>query len=91
MLLVEKQVVVGQVALSIMGRDKGNLFVITNVVNEEYVQVADGMVRKISKPKLKKIKHLKLKPFIIKSIADKLNCKEIIKDSELANALKALR
>lgn len=40
------------------GRDKGRLFVVIKLVNDKFVLVADGELRKIENPKLKNIKHL---------------------------------
>ncbi|MGF0039538.1 KOW domain-containing RNA-binding protein [Peptoniphilaceae bacterium SGI.131] len=50
--------VVGQIAASKAGRDKGEVFIVYEIVDDEYVLVVDGKVRKIDKPKKKKIKHL---------------------------------
>jgi ribosomal protein L14E/L6E/L27E len=49
---------VGQIVKSKAGRDKGRIFIITEIVDDIYVKVCDGELRKVSKPKLKKIKHL---------------------------------
>ena len=47
----------GQVVRSKAGRDKGRLFVVIKVEGL-YAFVADGSLRKIEKPKKKKMKHL---------------------------------
>lgn len=49
---------VGQIVKSKAGRDKGRIFIITEIVDGIYVKICDGELRKVSKPKLKKIKHL---------------------------------
>ncbi|KAB3535526.1 RNA-binding protein [Alkaliphilus pronyensis] len=49
---------IGQLVRSTKGRDKGRIFVIVRVLDDEYVLIADGDLRKIDKPKKKKIKHL---------------------------------
>ncbi|SHJ66768.1 hypothetical protein SAMN02745751_03090 [Dethiosulfatibacter aminovorans DSM 17477] len=49
---------VGQIVKSKAGRDKGRIFIITEIVDDIYVKICDGELRKVSKPKLKKIKHL---------------------------------
>lgn len=51
---------VGRVVFSKAGRDKGRKLVITEIVDEHYVLVADGSLRKLEKPKRKKRMHLKL-------------------------------
>lgn len=50
---------IGQVVKVSLGRDKGNLFFVVKIINNEYVLIADGKKRKLDKPKLKKVKHLK--------------------------------
>lgn len=50
---------IGQVVKVSLGRDQGNLFFVVKIINNEYVLIADGKKRKLDKPKLKKVKHLK--------------------------------
>lgn len=50
----------GQLALSLAGRDKNRIFMIVDILDENYVVIADGQLRKIDNPKKKKLKHLKL-------------------------------
>ncbi len=49
---------IGQLVRSRAGRDKGKLFLILDVLDDEYVLVVDGKIRKIDRPKKKKLKHL---------------------------------
>ena len=46
----------GQVVISKNGRDKGKYFIILDI-EDEYLFLADGNLRTITKPKKKKIKH----------------------------------
>ena len=48
----------GNIVLSKAGRDKGNYFVVLATVDENFVYIADGDLRKVDNPKLKKCKHL---------------------------------
>lgn len=48
----------GSIVLSKAGRDKGKYFIVLKVVDENFVLVADGDMRKVDNPKLKKCKHL---------------------------------
>ena len=50
---------IGQVVKVSLGRDKGNLFFVVKIINNEYVLIADGKKRKLDKPKLKKVQLLK--------------------------------
>ena len=48
----------GEVVKSKAGRDKGRYFIVRENAGEEYVLIVDGDLRKLEKPKKKKIKHL---------------------------------
>lgn len=53
-----KDISTGQVVKSRAGRDKGRIFLVLDVIDDKYVSVVDGDLRKLDKPKTKKIKHL---------------------------------
>lgn len=72
--------VVGQVVFSKCGRDQGRAFIIVSV-EEEYVYIADGKLRKVDKPKLKKKKHIQKTNTIITWIQEK-----ILEDNKLTNS-----
>jgi len=51
----------GQYAFSLMGHDKGELFVVIDIDEEKgLVYLADGKSRKVEKPKKKNIKHIQI-------------------------------
>ena len=50
---------IGTLVISTSGRDEGRIMMIVEKVDENYVKVADGMMRRKENPKLKKLKHLK--------------------------------
>lgn len=49
----------GDIVYSKAGRDKDKGFIVLEVLDDEYVLIADGDLRKVQKPKKKKMKHLK--------------------------------
>ncbi len=51
------EIKVGSIVRSIAGHDKGSLLLVVALDNG-YAYVADGKLRKIEKPKKKKLKHL---------------------------------
>jgi ribosomal protein L14E/L6E/L27E len=63
---------VGQVVRALAGRDRGRLFIVTEVLDDGYVRIADGAKRKIEAPKRKKSKHLQKYDLIIGSISEAL-------------------
>ncbi|MGI5918094.1 MAG: RNA-binding protein [Christensenellales bacterium] len=89
--MVEYSVEVGRVVESKAGRDKGRLLIITGIVDEQYVTIADGDLRVLERPKKKKLKHLRLRPQILSSIAEKLASGTKVFDAELRSALRAIK
>ena len=51
---------VGNVCVSLAGRDAGLVLVIVGVKDDNFVYITDGKTRRISMPKLKKEKHLSI-------------------------------
>ena len=49
---------VGMLAYSKCGRDRKRLFCVVEIVDTEFVLVADGNLRTLAKPKKKRLKHL---------------------------------
>ena len=73
---------VGQIVKSIAGRDVGRIFLVFKVIDEEYLYLVDGSLRKLDNPKKKKIKHLMIYNDVIDINVENLN------DSFLRKALK---
>lgn len=63
---------IGKVVYSKAGRDKENCFIITAVIDEQYVYICDGSLRKTEKPKKKKLKHLSVTKIVSEEIRDNL-------------------
>lgn len=68
-----KKFVLGEYVVSKAGRDKDRVFIITGILDDLYVTVADGDLRRVENPKKKKLKHLNPINKISEEIADKLN------------------
>ena len=82
-----KEAAVGRLVKSVSGRDSGRYFIIKEIVDGDYVYITDGMLRKIAKPKRKKLKHLELKPVIFEAIALKFTEGTKVFDQEVASAI----
>jgi large subunit ribosomal protein L14e len=78
----------GQIVYSIAGRDKDRIFIIKKVLDENYVLIADGDLRKIDDPKKKKLKHLKITDTIIEDIGQKVDGKHKVADSDVRRAIE---
>jgi len=48
----------GQIVRSKKGRDEGKVFVILDIIDKDYLFLVDGKLRKLDRPKKKKVKHL---------------------------------
>lgn len=48
----------GQYVKSIKGRDINYIFIVSEVLDDKFVRVVDGDLRKVNNPKVKNIKHL---------------------------------
>jgi large subunit ribosomal protein L14e len=81
---------IGSVVLSKAGRDAGRYFVVVGRVDEAYVLLADGQLRKLQSPKKKKVKHLAVKPVTLPSVKEKLERGAGLYDAELRHGLEAL-
>lgn len=73
---------IGQYVRSKAGRDRDRVFLVTQVIDEKFVLIADGDLRRIEKPKKKKIRHLVVINQVSESLKDKLSG-----DGKINNAL----
>ncbi len=73
-----------------MGRDSGMYFIVVEA-DEKYVSLVDGTMRKVERPKRKKIKHVEMTEFYIESIAEKITSGKKISNQDVKKALKEVR
>ena len=86
--MLEISLVPGLVVCSKAGRDSGRYFIVLEILSPEYVLIADGQKHRLSHPKKKKVKHLKLTEDVLESIGRKLTEKRQVFDSEVRSALR---
>jgi ribosomal protein L14E/L6E/L27E len=72
-MLTTTDISLGQFVKSKAGRDKDRIFIIIEIVDEVYVRIVDGDLRRIESPKHKKIKHLAKMNEVSDDIQQKLN------------------
>lgn len=77
----------GQLVRAKAGRDKGKLFFIVQIMDENYVGIADGAGRKIQAPKKKKIMHLQICGFVSDVIKERLENGEKVENAFLRKQL----
>lgn len=78
---------IGRLCYSKAGRDQGRYFIVKEVIDESYVYIVDGMMRKLAAPKKKKRKHLAMKPVVFEGIAEKFASGAKVFDAEIASAI----
>ena len=79
----------GGIVAAIAGRDAGRSFVILKVVDDQYVLIADGELRKVQNPKRKKLRHLSIRPYVAQEIRQCLEQQKLLTDSDVRKALAA--
>lgn len=85
--MTKPQPALGRVVVSRQGRDKGRAMLIVGIVDEEYVLVADGDLRRIERPKKKKRKHLDCKSVVHEGTAQALAAGKTLLDADVRRAL----
>lgn len=72
---------IGQLVKSKAGRDKDRLFIIIGIIDDQYVTIVDGDLRRVEAPKRKKIRHLSK----INRVSETVQ--QLLPDGELTNPL----
>ncbi|MDO8685800.1 MAG: RNA-binding protein [Clostridiales bacterium] len=81
---------VGEIVFSKAGRDKGRPFLVVSEAGAEYIFLADGELRKVEKPKKKKVKHVAFTGYIIESFKERLENGNKIGNSEVRKLISGL-
>lgn len=68
-----RDITIGQLVKSRAGRDKGNIFIVLDIIDDRHVSIVDGDLRKLDKPKKKKVKHLIVYNTVITDFKNKIN------------------
>ena len=80
------EIKVGSVVRSKAGRDKGDFFIVL-AMEDNYVYMANGNLRKVDQPKKKKLKHLQGTEQVSEFIINKLSQGLKVTNSEVRKAL----
>ena len=76
----------GLVVKSKAGRDKGDLFIVIRTEGE-FAYIANGNLRKVDRPKKKKLKHLEVTDYVSEFVQNRLKTLGKVTNQELRNAL----
>lgn len=80
----------GQVVKSRAGRDKDRYFIVVGLQDERFVLLADGDLRRLDRPKKKKILHVAICNTVIDEVKTKLEGGKKVTNAELRRHLKDL-
>lgn len=83
--------IVGQLVSSKAGRDADRYFLIYEVLDQSFVRVVDGDLRRVEAPKRKSIKHLKPYQMVAEELADKVKGGQRVTNAEVRKAIEGLR
>ena len=74
---------VGRVVISKAGRDRGRAFLVVGEVDDDFVMVANGALRKMDHQKKKRRKHLKPTGRVVEALRERLSQGKPVEDHEL--------
>ena len=77
----------GCVVVSKAGRDRGRLFLVVGELDDDFVMVANGALRKMDRQKKKRRKHLKPTGRVVEALRDRLSQGKPVEDHELRDWL----
>lgn len=80
---MDENILLGKVVNSKAGRDMHRKFIVVGIVNSEYVYISDGDLRKIEKPKKKKVKHLDFTGIVAEEVKDLILSKKEVTNSKI--------
>lgn len=80
------EIKVGSLVISKAGRDKGDMFIVLSI-SDGYAYLANGELRKVDRPKKKKLKHLQGTNMVSEFIANKIEVIGKVTNSEVRKAL----
>ena len=78
----------GGICQSLKGRDKDRFYLIKDVNGDGTVMLVDGNFKRLAAPKKKNLKHIRLLPDTVESIAEKLLAGKQVFDTEVYSALR---
>ena len=85
--MIRPQPELGSAVVPRMGRDAGRPMLVIGVVDENYVLVADGMLRRVCNPKKKKLKHLNWKNVVHEGVAQMFAQGDLPTDAQVRQAI----
>ena len=80
-------VAVGQLAVSKRGRDRGEPYLVLEIIDEDFVYLINGDKRRIENPKRKNIKHLLFYPAVAEHLAQQWEAGQQVSNIEIRKVI----
>ncbi|MGE5372714.1 MAG: RNA-binding protein [Solirubrobacterales bacterium] len=81
---------IGRLVISKSGRDEGKPFAVLKVLNDRFVIVADGDLRKVENPKMKNIRHIQVTNRGIPEIVELMKSGGTIENHKLRKIIRGM-
>jgi hypothetical protein len=81
---------VGQLVRSKAGRDAGLYLLVLGVRDAQFVVVADGKLRRVARPKLKRVRHLEVLSVRVREAEVRFAAPSVVTDRTVAEAISEL-
>ena len=78
---------IGSIVISKAGRDQGRRFLVVGEVDDDFVMIADGELRKMDRQKKKRRRHLKPTGIVVTELQARLAKGQPVQDHELRSWL----
>ena len=78
----QEPIQIGHIVQSTQGRDKDRFLVVIDIIDDEYALLVDGSLRRLDKPKKKKLKH-----FVSTGLASEEIRQRVLSEKKMNNAL----
>lgn len=88
--MTQNDIALGRVVISKAGRDKGRPFLIAGIADENHVFISDGVTHRMSRPKKKKLMHLKVVEAKAETVSVALRAMKNVSDAQVREALAEL-
>lgn len=86
----EKNFKIGQLVCSKCGRDRGNFYLVFEIINDFFVYLVDGNKRRMENPKRKNVKHLRVFPVVAEELADRWEAGQVVSNGEVRKVIASL-
>ncbi len=82
---------IGQLVCSKCGRDRGNFYLVFEIIDDKFVYLVDGNKRRMENPKRKNVKHLRGFPEVAEELAEKWEAGKLVSNSEVRRVIASLK